>query len=95
MTAPNSAREAELSPEAQAYQDKLFRCEPPCDKFGICTPCMEAVIFRAGYNFGARHGFARALALLMGDEAAEHRRKGLSTGAPNAWAAWLEKEAGK
>lgn len=43
-----------LSPEAQAYADKLWPCQPPCDSYGVCENCCERTLFHAGYNFGCR-----------------------------------------
>lgn len=53
MTQPQDADE-KLSAEAAIYADKLFKCEPPCDSYGICSNCSERNVFQAGYNFGRR-----------------------------------------
>lgn len=45
---------APLSEEAKAFVAKCFKCEPPCDSYGICSDCVELVNFQAGYNFGYR-----------------------------------------
>jgi len=46
------AREFPLSEEAQEYADRMFKCEPPCDSYGVCDPCIERACFEAGYGFG-------------------------------------------
>ena len=50
---------APLSAEAQAYADRAFPCEPPCDSWGACSNCCERSVFWAGYNFGDRGRGAR------------------------------------
>jgi hypothetical protein len=45
-------RSYKLDPRAQAFHDRMFPCEPPCDSYGVCDNCCEANVFRAGYNFG-------------------------------------------
>lgn len=53
-----------LSAEAEAYVAKVFKCEPPCDSFGVCSNCCEAIVFGAGYNFGLAAEKARSQRLV-------------------------------
>lgn len=41
-----------LSPGAKSFSDRHFECEPPCDSYGVCSPCIEKSLFQAGFNFG-------------------------------------------
>lgn len=96
MTNPKDRRERALSPEAQAYADKVFRCEQPCDSFGICTGCFERTCFVAGYQHGHRAGWDQGAqaererilarlrskmdAFLFGDNAADWLERELAEG---------------
>lgn len=55
-----------LSQEAKDFIAKVFKCEPPCDSFAVCSECIDLVNFQAGYNFG----FRAQLALIEGHERA-------------------------
>ena len=43
-----------LSDKAKSFMTEMFKCEPPCDSFGVCEACIEKHLFQAGYNFGYR-----------------------------------------
>ena len=47
-----------LDKDAQAYVDRMFPCEKPCDSYGVCDNCIDRSLFQAGYNF-AMHDFDR------------------------------------
>jgi hypothetical protein len=38
--------------DTSIYVQKLFKCEPPCDSYGVCSNCNEETIFHAGFNKG-------------------------------------------
>lgn len=38
--------------DTNSYVQKLFKCEPPCDSYGICSNCNDETIFHAGFNKG-------------------------------------------
>lgn len=48
-----------LSQDAKDFVAKVFKCEPPCDSWGVCSECIDLANFQAGYNFGFRAQEAR------------------------------------
>jgi hypothetical protein len=39
-----------MSPRLKQLVTEKFRCEPPCDSYGMCGNCIDAKFFRVGYR---------------------------------------------
>ena len=58
-------KKANETAEQDSWRNRVLRCEPPCDSFGICDNCHDAKVFDVGFIRGAEQYSQKASQAVM------------------------------